>query len=184
MTSRIPRSSQSLRMPTKNSASAGLTPLSPCRGSSRIVPTDGSMAASKAARSFQAACLKPSGSGWNGSCFSGWPVAARVARVRPWKDRNADSTPWRPRPWYLRASLMAASLASAPEFWNSTCPGSSSPVPDRMRASSRLATSIWGTVANRLETCRSVAACSARAVATRGWLWPRLVTARPPRKSR
>ena len=83
MTSRMPRSSQSRRTPLRNSTSAGLTPPSPWRGSSRIAPTDGSMAASKAATSFQAACRKPSGSGWKGSCFSGWPVAARVARVRP-----------------------------------------------------------------------------------------------------
>ena len=88
-----------------------------------MAPTVGSRAASKAATSFHAACRKPSGRGWNGSCFSGWPVAAKVARVRPWNDRKAESTPCRPRPWNFRTSLRAASLASAPEFWNRTRPG-------------------------------------------------------------
>ncbi|RUA24469.1 MAG: hypothetical protein DSY73_03920, partial [Actinobacteria bacterium] len=184
MMSRMPRSSQSRLMPEKKPGSPGRTPASPCRGSSRMAPTVGSTAASKASRSFQAACLKPSGRGWKGSCFSGWPVAARVARVRPWNDRKADSTTCRPRPWCLRANLMAASFASAPEFWNSTWPGSVSPVPDRIRLSSRVATSIWGSVPNRLETCMRVPAWSAIAAAIRGWLCPRLVTARPPRKSR
>ena len=29
---------------------------------------------------------EPAGSGWNVSCFCGWPVAARVVSVRPWNE--------------------------------------------------------------------------------------------------
>ena len=34
----------------------------------------------------------PIGSGWNVSCFCGWPVAASVVSVRPWKEPYADTT--------------------------------------------------------------------------------------------
>ena len=75
-----------------------------------------------ASRSPQATCRKPSGIGWNGSCFVGWPVAASVASVRPWKLPSALTTVWRPRPPCLRASLMAHSFASAPELVKKICP--------------------------------------------------------------
>ena len=44
-----------------------------------------STAALRASTSPQATWRNPSGIGWNGSCLLGWPVAARAARVRPWK---------------------------------------------------------------------------------------------------
>ena len=83
---RMPRSSQSCRTPWKYSAVAGFTPPSPCTGSSSTAATEGSRAASRASRSSQATWRKPSGRGWNTSCLAGWPVAWRVARVRPWNE--------------------------------------------------------------------------------------------------
>ncbi len=79
------RSSHSVRAAVMNSWVAGWTPASPWMGSSRIAATEGSMALVRASTSFQATCRKPSGRGWNGSCFSGWPVAASDPIVRPWK---------------------------------------------------------------------------------------------------
>ena len=72
--------------PGSTRRSAGLTPPSPCTGSSSTAATVGSMAASSASRSFQATWRKPSGSGWNASCLAGWPVACSVASVRPWNE--------------------------------------------------------------------------------------------------
>ena len=80
-----PRSSHSARTSRRYCGSAGTTPPSPCTGSSSTAATVGSMAASSAAMSLNGTCRKPSGIGWNGSCFAGWPVAASVASVRPWK---------------------------------------------------------------------------------------------------
>ena len=70
----------------KYSAVAGFTPPSPCTGSSSTAATEGSSAASSASRSSHATWRKPSGSGWNGSCFAGCPVACSVASVRPWNE--------------------------------------------------------------------------------------------------
>tara|TARA_B100000953_G_scaffold50280_1_gene38707 strand:- start:732 stop:1157 length:426 start_codon:yes stop_codon:yes gene_type:complete len=67
------------------------TPPSPWTTSSRTAAQEGSIAASKAPKSLNGTCLKPSGKGWNVSCFSGWPVAWSVARVLPWKrSQRAD----------------------------------------------------------------------------------------------
>ena len=125
---------------------------------------------------------KPSGIGWNGSCFVGWPVAASDASVRPWKLPSALTTTWRPRPPCLRASLMAHSLASAPEFVKNTWP--SWPVTSASRRSISIAARVATGLANRLLTCSSSPACSAMASATTGLAWPSPITARPPRKSR
>ena len=69
--------------------------------------------------SFRATVTKPSGSGrklrWNLS----WPVAASVASVRPWKLFRAVTMVLAPPSLtspQRRASLMAPSLASAPEL--------------------------------------------------------------------
>jgi len=89
---RICRSVQIRRTAAKYSAEAGFTPPSPCTGSSSTAATVGSRAASRASTSFQATWRNPSGRGWNASCFWGWPVAWRVASVRPWNDPKALTT--------------------------------------------------------------------------------------------
>ena len=57
---------------------------------------------------------------WNASC----PVAASVAIVRPWKEPVSVTMVLLPLPYlsnaYLRAVLMAHSLASAPELEKNT----------------------------------------------------------------
>src|SRR5581483_8117318 len=87
-------------------------------------------------------------------------------------------TPKRPRPPHFRASLIAHSLASAPELHMNTLPP-----PPRSRSSVAATCGPTG-LPNRLETCWSVAACSATAAATTGCEWPNDVTARPHKKSR
>ena len=77
---------QLLAVSAKYSAPAGFTPPSPCTGSRRTAATFGSTADARASVSFQATWRKPSGSGWNGSCLVGCPVAWSVASVRPWND--------------------------------------------------------------------------------------------------
>ncbi len=53
-----------------------------------------------------------------------WPPAAMVASVRPWnapsKVTMRNRSGWPQADWYLRAILMAASLASAPELVKNT----------------------------------------------------------------
>ena len=53
-------------------------------------------------------------------CISSWPVAVRVAIVRPWKLFMSVTILYRSGPYlsaaYLRAAFMAHSLASAPEL--------------------------------------------------------------------
>ena len=67
--------------------------------------------------SLSGTCGKPSGSGVNERVYASLPVAVTVASVRPWKAWSAEIIPYAPsrlRLPHLRASLMAASLASAP----------------------------------------------------------------------
>ena len=116
--------------------------------------------------------------GWKGSCLVGWPVAASAARVRPWKLPSALTTTWRPRPPNFRATLNAASLASAPELQKKTWP------PPPSSSSMAMAVSVATGLAKKFDTCSSVRACSATASATTGWACPSDVTAKPPRKSR
>ena len=71
-----------------------------------------STALRRASMSFRSTEAKPAGIGRKVSWNLSWPVAASVARVRPWKDFFASSLTSPQR----RASLMAPSLASAPEF--------------------------------------------------------------------
>ncbi len=179
-----PRSSQIRRTAAKYSAVAGLTPPSPCTGSSNTADTDGSSDASNASASHHATCRKPSGSGQKTSCFAGWPVACSVARVRPWNDPYTLTTTCRPRPPHLRASLMAHSFASAPELQKNTCPVVGSVASPETNASIVVATSGPTVVPNRLDVWSSVVACAYSASATAGWLWPSEVTASPDRKSR
>ncbi len=83
-----------------------------------------------------------------------------------------------PGPPHLRASLIAASLASVPVLQKKTWP------PPPWSWFRVTATSVAGWVAKKLEVCVSVATCSVTAAVTAGWACPRLVTARPHRKSR
>ena len=92
------------------------------------------------------------------------------------------TVPKRPWPAHFRASLMAASLASAPELQKNTWPPALLPSPTSRSMSS--ATCQACSVANSDETWTSVEAWRARASATSGWAWPSDTTAKPPRKSR
>ena len=126
MISSASRSSHSSRTPCRYSVDAGFTPPSPCTGSSSTAATRSSIAAASASRSSNATWRKPSGNGWNVSCFWGWPVAASVVSVRPWNEPYALIT-WNrsgpPLRWPCRrASLIAHSFASAPELQKNTRP--------------------------------------------------------------
>src|SRR5882672_5458039 len=78
---------------------------------------------------------------------------------------------------HFRASLMAVSLASAPEFEKKT---RSAKEWSQRRAASCACWGIW----KMLETCTRVAACSRSVPTTLGWQWPSAVTEMPPVKSR
>src|SRR5262245_65897537 len=79
-----------------------------------------SIARSIARRSLYGTCLKPGTRGSKPCWYFSWPVAAKAAKVRPWNElrvatNSTRSDAIRSRA-YLRATLSAASLASAPEF--------------------------------------------------------------------
>jgi hypothetical protein len=157
-------------------------PASPWIGSTRTAAVSGPMAAARASTSPNGTWENPGGNGWNGVCMAGLPVAASVARVRPWKPPRVATIPVAPSPRLARphrlATLMAASLASAPELDRKTlasppkCP------------TSRSASSTWGPVKYRLEVCPRVPSWALTASTTRGWACPAATTAIPPRKSR
>ena len=63
-----------------------MTPISPMIGSSITATVCSLVAALMASMSLKGTCTKPSGSGLNGSEYLGWPPAAIVAIVRPWKE--------------------------------------------------------------------------------------------------
>ncbi len=84
-----------------------------------------SIARSIARRSLYGTCLKPGSSGSKPWWYFSWPVAVTVASVRPWNEllRGDDLVAVAGQPCslaYLRASLIAASLASAPELQKNT----------------------------------------------------------------
>ena len=63
-------------------------------------------AAARACIVPEGTCTNPSSTGQKGACFSGCPVAERVAIVRPWKDRSkVTTTPPPQSPARLRADL-------------------------------------------------------------------------------
>ncbi len=95
--------------------------------------------------------------------------------VRPWKPFSATTMPVRP---VRRASLKAASFASAPELQKNTR-ASGSP----NRAVSRSASRIAGSVAARLLVWPSVANCVDTASTRRGSAWPSALTAMPASRS-
>ena len=87
-------------------------------------------------------CTNPLGRGRNGSSSWGLPVADQVDRVRPWKEFCAVITSYAPflcsLP-YLRASLNAPSLASAPLLQKNT-------LSRQLLSTSNWASWSWGTV--------------------------------------
>src|SRR6266536_164230 len=105
-----------------------------------VAPT----AAAKASASPKGTWLKPAGSSAKVGCSAGLPVAARVARVRPWKPPSAATIPTARSPLVALAqrlpTLMAASLASAPELEKNTLAGGPK------RSTSRSARSTCGPV--------------------------------------
>ena len=109
-----------------------------------------STAAVSASRSSGRTCTNPAGSGSNGSFFSRAQVACSVPSVRPWNEFSRQtmrclSGPPRARP-RRRASLIAASFASAPELQKNAPPSSSH------SSMSRSASATPGSDQNRLET--------------------------------
>ncbi len=79
-----------------------------------------SIARSTAVRSFHGTYLKPPGRGSKPWWYFSWAVAVTAARVRPWNPPRMLMMSPRSLPpcslAHLRASLIAVSLASAPEF--------------------------------------------------------------------
>ena len=63
----------------------------PCTASSRTAQTRSSIAGERV-EIGELDLAEPVGSGWNVSCFWGWPVAASVVSVRPWNELYAEST--------------------------------------------------------------------------------------------
>ncbi len=95
----------------------------------------GVIAASIAARSLNATWTKPGSSGSKPCLILSCPVAVSVAIVRPWKEFFAVMISKRPESCpALRASLISASLASAPLLQKKTLPG---PVSSTIRCASR-----------------------------------------------
>ncbi len=142
--SRMPRSSHSRRSPRRNSAVAGITPISPWIGSSRMPAVCGVRTASTLARSLKVAFRKPGVAGSKPFFTFSCPVAAMPARVRPWKESWNVTTSKRPPgrvSWpNLRASLNRPSFASAPLLQKNTRPNF--PMSRTMRSAS----SPWGRV--------------------------------------
>ena len=101
-----------------------LIPPSPWIGSTMTAAVWLSMARSTARRSLKGTYLNPPGSGSNPWWYFSCAVAVTVARVRPWKPpRIVMMSPRSLAPCslaHLRASLIAVSLASAPELEKNT----------------------------------------------------------------
>ncbi len=83
-------------------------------------------------------CSTPPGSGRNGACSAGCPVSASAPIVRPWKEPCNVMTRVRCADPLRRASLNAASFASAPELPKYTRPVSHAPVMRRRRSASAI----------------------------------------------
>ncbi len=147
-TSAAPFASHASRAARSTSAGIGCTPDSPRTGSISTAAVRSSTASHTASGSI-AIARNPGTSGANGACLDSCGVADRAPYVRPWK------APWKtttsPRGRALRTSLIAASLASAPELQKNTA----SP---NERAVSRSASRVIGALKYRFETCISRAA--------------------------
>jgi hypothetical protein len=119
-------------------------------------------------------------SGSKPACALREPVAESVASVRPCHAFSittmvAFSMPrWCP---CRRASLIAASLASAPELQKNA-------LSMFAIAQTFAAARSCSATRNRLEVWMSLPTCSCSAFVSTGWAWPRPFTAMPARPSR
>src|SRR6266849_6328784 len=141
-----------------------MTPISPMIGSSITATVCSVVAALIASRSLYGTCTKPSGSGLKGSEYLGWPPAVIVAIVRPWNEPIEVmiwNAPFLLRTPHLRAILIAASFASAPELPKKTRAGKDS-------STRRCASSTCGWVKYRLDAWMRAWAWLATAAAHEG----------------
>ena len=121
--SRMSFSSQSARTCFRYSRSAGRMPPSPCTGSRTTAQVLSLTAFFSASISLNGTCRKPGISGSKPLRYFARPVAASVARVRPWNELSIEMISLRPEALpILRASLNIPSLASAPELAKNTTP--------------------------------------------------------------
>ncbi|OEI70208.1 Uncharacterized protein Cus16_0834 [Curtobacterium sp. ER1/6] len=143
-TNSAPCSSVSRRAVCRKPSGRSTTPASPLIGSTMSAATVSSIAASSAS-TVESMCSTPGTIGRKSSCSAGLPVSASAPIVRPWKPcLSARMRVLRPSaPLFRRASLKAASFASAPELPKYTRPAAPAPV---MRLS-RSASSSCGGVA-------------------------------------
>ena len=114
-----PCSSHASRAAASSSSERTCTPVSPWIGSSSTAAVRPSTAARSASASA-ATARKPGTSGTKGACLASCGVADSAPYVRPWKAPWTTTTS--PAARSLRASLIAASLASAPELQKNTLP--------------------------------------------------------------
>ena len=92
-------------------------PPSPWSGSSRTAATvAGSTPRPGRRRRRRGRARSPRAAGANGACFSGWPVAVSVARVRPWNELSALITTWRPAPGPAPGQLEGALVGLGPRI--------------------------------------------------------------------
>ena len=119
------------------------------------------------------------GTGSKPCVYLAWPPTLTVNSVRPWKALKNETMRFlcgaMPLP-RLRASLKAASLASAPELQKNTRSA-------KVASVSALASFSAGSLVITLERCQSLPACSVSAFTITGCAWPRTFTAMPPAKS-
>ncbi len=118
-TSAAPCSSHASRAARSVSSLSTFTPDSPWIGSSSTAAVSESTAPAIAS-GVGSTARKPGTSGANGACFDSCGVADSAPYVRPWKAPYTTTTS--PPGWALRTSLIAASLASAPELQKYTLP--------------------------------------------------------------
>ena len=125
--------------------------------------------------------MNPGMSGSKPCVYFGFPVAVTVASVRPWKAccmvMISTRSVLQRSLAYLRASLMAASFASAPLLQKKA---RSAKECSHKSCASRICGSMW----YRLLTWIRVSAWARIASTILGWQCPRASTAIPPTKSR
>mmetsp|Transcript_1317 Transcript_1317/g.3246 ORF Transcript_1317/g.3246 Transcript_1317/m.3246 type:complete len:217 (-) Transcript_1317:512-1162(-) len=117
-TSRAPTSSQRFLNASMKAFVAGMTPPSPCMGSTKTAQTVSSMAP-RADASLNGRKLDEGIVGWNGVLYASLYVNAKAPMVRPWKALSKQTKFVLGLPdimWNFLENLIAASLASVPEL--------------------------------------------------------------------